>query len=113
MDRFWQFIGWRPANGTLLGAPLVLLGILLSGVHEGFLVLAAIGTFGPGILREMGILNDQDEFQRIAARKAGYHAFLTAGLLSFFLVAFYRAQSTAQEDAGVVLELFLIILWFT
>ncbi len=113
MDRIWKWIGWQPAWGTLVGFALVILSFVLTAVDWAFIALAALGTFGPGILREMGLLNDQDEFQRRASRKAGYHAFLVAGLLSFFLVAYYRSTESILEEADVILELFLVILWFT
>ena len=46
--------------------------------------MAGLGAFGPGILRELGWLNDQDEFQRQAARRAGYHAWLFSALLTYW-----------------------------
>jgi len=46
-----------------------------------------VGAFGPGILRELGWLKDQDEFQRRAAHRAGYHAFAVTGLVAFFIYA--------------------------
>ena len=113
MDRIWKWIGWQPAWGTLAGFALVILGFALSAIDWGFITLAALGTFGPGILREMGLLNDQDEFQRRVSRKAGYHAYLVTGLLAFFLIAYYRSAENVLEKADVLLELFLVILWFT
>lgn len=113
MDRVWNLIGWIPAWGTLVGFGLLILGFTLTAIDWGFIAIAALGTFGPGIMRELGLLNDQDEFQREASRKAAYHSYLITGLLAFFLVAYYRTTDQIMEGADLVLELFLVILWFT
>jgi len=104
---------WQPSPATLTAGGLVVLGFILSGMHEGFLTLSALGTFGPGILREFGLLNDQDEFQRRADRRAGYHAFLTAGLFTFMYAAYLRSGSRNVGEAEVSVTLILAILWFT
>ncbi len=68
-----------PLPGLIAGG-LVILGVLLSMfVAESLLVVAGVGAFGPGILRELGLLRDHDEFQRQAAHRAGYHAYLIDG----------------------------------
>ena len=64
-----------PTRTNLIAGGMVVAGFLLTGISWWFLLLAAFGTFGPGILREMGWLRDQDEFQRQAVHRAGYHAF--------------------------------------
>lgn len=78
INKIFSRLEWQPTHATLIAGVVVLLGFGLSEISWAFLSLAALGTFGPGILRELGILNDQDEFQRRADRQAGYHAFLTA-----------------------------------
>ncbi len=45
-----------------------------------FIMLVAVGAFGPGVLRQFGLLRYQDEFQRQVSLTAGYHAYLTAGV---------------------------------
>ncbi len=62
-----------PSTTGLIAGGLVVLGVMLwMLVNKGLLVVAGLGVFGPGILREIGLLNDQDEFQRQSAYQAGY-----------------------------------------
>ncbi len=111
--KFLDRLDWHPAHGTLVAGVMVILGFVLSEINWGFLSLAALGTFGPGILREIGILNDQDEFQRRAARRAGYHAFLTAGLFTFLMVSYLRSGERNVGEPEVMVSLILAVLWFT
>ncbi len=104
---------WRPTRVGLVAGALVVAGFIFTGASGWFLLLTALGTFGPGVLREMGWLNDKDEFQRRAEHRAGYHAFLTAGLVSFVLVAFFRSGERAITDLEELATLFLVLLWFT
>lgn len=113
MRDFLSRFEWHPAKGTLVAGVLVIIGFMLTEINWGFLSLAAIGTFGPGILRELGILNDQDEFQRRAARRAGYHAFLTAGFFTFLLVSYIRSGDRNMGEPEAVVTLILAVLWFT
>jgi hypothetical protein len=92
---------------------MVVSGFMLTGLSWWLLLLAALGTFGPGILRELGWLRDKDEFQLQAARRAGYHAFLTSGLMAFVLLAFFRSGEGAVKDPEELATLFLATLWFT
>ena len=112
IDKLLSRLDWRPAQGTLVAGVVVIFGFVLSEISWAFLSLAALGTFGPGILREMGLLNDQDEFQRRAARRAGYHAFLTTGLFTFLLVAYLRSGDRNVEEPEVAVSLILAVLWF-
>ncbi len=104
---------WRPTLTTLVAGGMVVLGLMLTSLSWWILLLAGIGTFGPGILRELGWLHDKDEFQRQAAYRAGYHAFLTAGLVAVVLVAFFRSGDRVVKDPEELATLFLAILWFT
>ena len=104
---------WRPARTSLVAGGIVIAGFLLTSLSWWFLLLTALGTFGPGILREMGWLRDRDEFQRRAEHRAGYHAFLTAGLVAFVLVAFFRSGERTIENTHRLATLFLALLWFT
>lgn len=103
----------RPAPATLIAGTLVVLGFALMGVHSAFLLLAALGTFGPGLLRELGWLRDQDEFQRRAAHRAGYHAFLAGGFLVFLLAAAFRTEAATATHYDALANGILAILWFT
>ncbi len=103
-----------PPLPGLIAAGLVILGVLLSiFVAEGFLALAGLGAFGPGILRELGLLRDQDEFQRQAAHRAGYHAYLIGGLATAFVVAALRSREATLEDSSEWVMLILVVLWTT
>ncbi len=102
----------RPTPTSLIAGGLVIAGFLLTEVNWWFFLLAAAGTFGPGILREVGWLCDKDEFQRRAHYRAGYHAFLTIGLVAFVLVAFFRAGGTIEHPHRLA-TFFLALLWFT
>ena len=103
---------WRPTRTNLIAGGLVIAGFLLTEVNWWFFLLVAAGTFGPGILREMGWLRDKDEFQRQAAYRAGYHAFLTVGVVAFLLVAFFRTGGTVEHPHRLITFL-LALLWFT
>lgn len=102
---------------TWIAGALVLLGFLLAGA-EGrpgwwFILLTGLGTFGPGLLRELGWLKDKDEFQLQAARRAGYHAFLAAGLISFLWIAFIRSGPRHLKNPEELATFFAALLWFT
>lgn len=104
---------WRPTRTTLVAGALVIAGLWLASLSWWFFLLTAAGTFGPGLLRELGWLHDKDEFQRRADHRAGYHAFLAAGLLAFVLVAFFRSGERTIEHTDRMATLFLSLLWFT
>ena len=104
---------WRPTATTLVSGGLVLAGLLLMEVNGWFFLLAGLGALGPGLLREFGWLHDKDEFQRRADHRAGYHAFLAAGLVAFVFVAFFRSGERMIEHTERLATLFLALLWFT
>jgi len=101
---------WRPSATTLIAGSLILAGFLLTSVNWWFLLLAAVGTFGPGILREAGLLDDMDEFQREAAYRAGYHAYVTMGVMAFVLVAYFRSGGTFEHPERMA-SFVLVLLW--
>jgi len=99
---------------ALFAAGLVLLGLLLDTfVAEGLLVVAGLGAFGPGILRELGWLRDKDEFQRQAAHRAGYHAYLIGGLATILIVSALRWGGRDVKVSSEWIMLILVILWMT
>ena len=104
---------WHPSPATVIAGILVILGFSLTAIDWRFLSLSAIGAFAPGILREMGILRDKDEFERLASYRAAYHAYLLTGLLAFLSIGPLRAHETIKIDPEPVVSTFLIILWFT
>lgn len=102
-----------PLPGLIAGG-LVVLGLLLSTFGaEGFLILAGLGAFGPGMLRELGWLRDQDEFQRQAARRAGYHAYLIGGLATVLIVSALRWSGRDVDVSSEWIMLILVVLWLT
>jgi hypothetical protein len=104
---------WRPTGTTLIAGSLVVVGIMLTAVNWWFLLLTAVGALGPGTLRELGWLRDRDEFQRLAAYRAGYHSYLVSAFVAFLLVAFFRSGDRVSDDAHELATLFLALLWFT
>ena len=103
----------RPSPVTLVAAGLVILGLGLTSVSWWFLLLVGLGTFGPSVLRELGLVADRDEFEREADRRAGYHAFLVAGLTAFALVAWIRSGDRPIRDPQELATFFLALLWLT
>ena len=102
-----------PLPGLIAGG-LVILGLMLSMfVAEGLLFVAGLGAFGPGILRELGWLRDQDEFQRQAAHRAGYHAYLIGGLATVLIISALRGSETDTEISSEWVVLVLVVLWMT
>ena len=97
---------------TLVAAALIAAGFALSAVSPWFFTLVGVGAFGPGLLREVGWLDDQDEFQREASRRAGYHAYLAAGLVSVGWIAWVRSAERSIKDAQELGTLFLVLLGF-
>jgi hypothetical protein len=87
--------GVRPA--TLAGGLVFAAGAVAGlTVHPGFLLLAAFGAFGPALLRETGLLRDQDEFQRQASASAAGHGYLAGGL---FVTAVLVARGWSRGRA--------------
>ena len=113
MSGRFRWLRWRQSPATLIGRVLVVLGFVLAQwFHWGFIALIGLGTFGPGILRELGWLHDQDEFQRRAAHRAGYHAFIVTGLAAFLIYAYTRSGGTLKEAEELSL-VYIALLWFT
>jgi len=111
-----KLVNWRPSRTGLVAGSLVFLGFFLSilgGVWWWGLILTGLGTFGPGLMRELGWLKDQDEFEMQAARRAGYHAFLAAGLIAFLWIAFLRSAPRQLKNPEELATFFAALLWFT
>ncbi len=111
--RLADLIGWHPTAATLIGATLVVGGFLLAEANWWFIALSGVGAFGPGILRELGWLRDNDEFARRAAQRAGYHAYLVTGLAAFVLIGFIRSGERHLKSPEELSTLFLALLYFT
>ncbi len=112
MRKLSELLGWHPTPATLIGAGLVLLGVMLTDVSWWFLLLSGLGASGPGLLRELGWLRDKDEFARRAAQRAGYHAFLVTSLFAFLTLAYTRSGERNLRNPEELTTLLLSLLWF-
>ncbi len=102
--------GIAPAG--LVAGILMVAGILLAATADmRWLILAGAGAFGPGIARELGWLHDQDEFQRQAAWRAGYHAYLAGGFVAVVTIALLQAGQTEIAGPALAAALVLAVLW--
>lgn len=105
---------WLPSAPGLIATLLVATGVVLwMFVSKGLLFIAGLGAFGPGIVRELGLLKDQDEFQRQAAHRAGYHAYLIGGLAAVFVLAVLQWTDSSAEDAAEWVRFLVVTLWLT
>lgn len=102
-----------PLPGLIAGT-LVAVGVLLwMFVSKGLLFVAGLGAFGPGILRELDLLKDHDEFQRQAAHRAGYHAYLLGGLAAVCILAVLEWSGSTAEDGAEWIRFIVVVLWLT
>ncbi len=87
---------------TVIAIALVAVGLLLGATtHAAFMILFALGAFGPGLLRQMGLLDDLDELQKEAAAKSGLRAYLVTAIL---LMAVVIAENWNGLDLGLARE---------
>jgi hypothetical protein len=106
--------GTLPPLPGLIAGILVGVGILLwMFVWKGFLVVAGLGAFGPGFLREMGWLRDHDEFQRQAAHRAGYHAYLVGGFTAVCVLGLLEWSPPTVSEAMEWIRFIVVVLWLT
>ena len=105
---------WQPTATTWLAGSLVVGGSVLAVLYGAwFLLLTALGAFGPGVLREAGWLRDKDELQLRAAYRAGYHAYVTCGIAAFVSLAYFQSGVRDVADSQNLALLFLALLWCT
>jgi hypothetical protein len=105
---------WHPNATTWLAGSLVIGGSVLAVLFGAwFLLLVALGAFGPGVLREAGWLRDKDELQLRAAHRAGYHAYVTCGIAAFVSLAYFQSGVHDVADSQNLAFLFLALLWCT
>lgn len=103
----------RRSRTGFISCALTTLGILLgSTVDQAFLILAAAGIFGPNLLREFGLLRDQDELQREASQRAAMRAYLIGGLFTMIVIIALEWGSADLDDnaysAAILLLAFLV-----
>jgi len=97
-----------------MAAVLVSAGLLMGiTFHHVFFLLLAAGAFGPGLLRQLGLLSDLDELQRGIMMKAGHLSFVVTGIfVTVVLVILTWGASDLEPSplaAYVVLLLLLVV----
>lgn len=101
-----------PPLPALIQAAVTATGIILwMTVGKEWILLAGIGAFVPGILRELGVMRDLDEFQRGASRRAAFHAYLVGGLATACIVTGLHLGGGAVDHPAEMVTLILVILW--
>lgn len=101
----------RSPAGMIAGG-LVIVGVVLwMFVSKALLLVAGLGAFGPGILREFGWLKDHDEYQRLAAHRAGYHAYLVGGIAVVLVASGLALSGGDVGDADEWVRFILIVMW--
>ena len=100
-----------PALGAIA---LIIVGILLAMfASKGFLFISGIGAFGLGALRELNWLSDQDEYQREAARRAGYHAYLAGGMVTLLVISALEWPGSTLSLSIDWIMVIMISMWMT
>jgi hypothetical protein len=90
---------------------LIFLGAVLGmTVHMSLLLLLALGAFSPGLLRELGLLADRDEYQRQAALQAGYRAYLITGFALVIAIVALRWRVLNLDNTDLPGHVVLILL---
>jgi hypothetical protein len=88
----------RSSPVGVVGFVLFVVGLWLGvAVHKGFMILMALGAFGPGVLRQFGLIDDLDEYQKEAATKSGLRAYLAGGM---FLMVAVISEGWHRLDVG-------------
>ena len=104
----------RPTLLSFLPLVIVAAGIILWMVAgKAWIALAAVGAFGPGLLRELGVLRDKDEHQVQAARRAGYRAYLVGGSVAAALITLLHLQGEPPRFPTELITFVLVVLWMT
>ena len=104
----------RLSAAAILPAILVALGIgLWMAVGKEWIILAGVGAFGPGLLRQVGLLPQLDEFQRQAVARAGYRSYLIGGAVACLTIAGLHATGAGVRYPAELLTFLLVVLWLT
>jgi len=104
--------GMKILTADRIGLGMVVLGMVGPGIGVPSLGLIGFGVVGPPLLREFGLLHDDDDFTRQAAHRAGFRTMLlvvTLLLANRILMMFESSLPAAfgQHDLYFPLE-FLI-----
>jgi hypothetical protein len=113
--RQWLTARQRFSPVGFIAVVLVVVGLLLgTTTHMGFMSLMAAGAFGPGVLRQFGLLSDLDEFQKEATAKSGLRAYLVTGILLMVIVVaenWHHLTLADQVPASTVVILMLVVYY--
>ena len=108
--KYKWMMGLSPVG--MIAGTLVFLGAILAvTVDMRFMLLAGMGAFGPGFLRELGLLKDQDEFARLASYKAGYYASLFAGSTAIVIISILKAGKIDLDGESQAFAIILAVIW--
>lgn len=69
---------------------VALVGLALAPLWSPLQLLVPLAVFAPSLLREVGLLRDEDEYGRVVTYRAGFHALLVTVLLVFATFASAR-----------------------
>ena len=94
-------------TSILLTAAGLIAGV---SVHKGWLILAAVGLFAPGILRQFRLLRDRDELQLRLIHEAGYRAFLAVGVILFATIIATGWNDLNMDDDPIQAPLLLALM---
>jgi hypothetical protein len=103
----------RPGPASAAGAAAFVIGCVLAvAFHGGFFLLAALGAVGPTLLRQVGFLDDQDEFQKQAAAAASTYAFVASVVVAtaVLVAKAWKGPLDRDPDAWLWLILFGVVL---
>lgn len=113
----WSSLLSNRSAPKLIAATLVVIGLAIGAtVHMGFMSLLAAGAFGPGALRQLGLLDDLDEFQKQAALRAGLRAYLVAGLLLMAVVVadnWNRLSLGAERIPASTVVVVMLVVYYS
>lgn len=106
---------WRPSRTSLIAGAIVVAGFWLSSVSWWFFLLVGIGTFGPGLLREFGVLNDRDDvfaiLSNLGSEWTGWTALLLHPLIALPFFGLAWLSRRWPRIAGLLL-LALAVFFF-
>jgi len=101
LEHGFSLRGWVRNPVSVLSFILIWGGLIVAlgtGRHA-WLALFGAGILGPTLLRELGVMRWEDEFQRETTILAAFHAFLSTGLLLGTVMA-VKGVSGTYSDAG-------------
>jgi len=122
LEHGFSLRGWLRNPVSVLSFVLIWGGFLLAVATErhAWLYFFGAGVFGPALLRELGVMRWEDEFQRDTTIRAAFHAFLATGLLLVTVMAvngftgtYNETEKNFQDAMPASTAFFLLVLtWY-